>query len=495
MRIKMTNIYMYLVAAFAAIGGLLFGYDIGVISGVIEDEAFKVLFNLDIARKAMVVSFLIAGCFIGAVFSGWLADKIGRKMCIMTSSVVFSVGALLQTFSSTIGMMYSGRFIAGISIGLLSMAVPLYQSELSDPAIRGRLVSLQQWAITIGIALSFWTNYICNATIKGDLAWRLPLGLQAVPSVILFVGCFFMPYSHRWLISVGREEEAIRTLARLRSSGDTRHPAVMEEFNEIKAILDAEREMAQSSYKDLFAGSVSRRTFLGIFIQAFQQLTGINSVMYYAPQIFKQAGFSTSAGLLATAINGIVNMTATIPAIMYVDQWGRRKTLIAGAMIMAVGMGVVGAVIGTYGTAAIENNMTVIKMSSTLASYSVIVFIYVFVAGFAFSWGPIAWIYPGEIFPMRVRSKGISITTASNWGFNYIVSLCSPMLMDKITWGLYLIFAAFCIIMTVAVYLFYPETRGYSLEEIDAMFNNRVNARNPRHEISLTSYNGSSSKA
>lgn len=484
----MTNIYMYLVSGFAAIGGLLFGYDIGVISGVVEDENFISLFTLDTQKKSMVVSILVAGCFIGALFAGWLADRIGRKMSIMSSSVIFSAGALLQTFASEIYIMYIGRFIAGLSIGLLSMAVPLYQSELADPAIRGRLVSLQQWAITIGIALSFWTNYICARLLKNEIAWRLPLGLQAVPSVILFVGCFFMPYSHRWLISVGREDEAKEALARLRSNGDVYHPVVINEFLEIKAIIDAERQSDESSYSDLFTGSVLRRTLLGIFIQAFQQLTGINSVMYYAPGIFKQAGFDKQAGLLATAINGIVNMSATIPAILYVDQWGRRKTLMAGAMIMTVGMGVVGFVIAGCGKSVIEDGEAVIKMSNEIASYSVIAFIYVFVAGFAFSWGPIAWIYPGEIFPMRVRSKATSLTTASNWAFNYLVSYFSPILMEKITWGLYIIFAAFCVTMTLAIYFFYPETRGYSLEEIDIMFKNNISARNPKPSINVDSF-------
>jgi len=477
----MTNkVFMYAVSAFAAIGGLLFGYDIGVISGVLEDESFSQVFApLDPTRKGLITSFLVLGCFLGGLGAGYTCDSLGRKNTIMVSSVVFTAGALMQAFSPELITMIFGRIIAGLAIGLLSMAVPLYQSELSDPSVRGRLVSLQQWAITIGIALSFWVNYICNKLLTDEIAWRLPLGLQAVPSSILFIGCFFMPYSHRWLISRGREEEGLEVLAKLRANGDKTHPTVVEEYNEIREILDQERALAQNSYVDLFKGSILRRTILGIFIQAFQQLTGINSVMYYAPQIFKQAGFSTQSGLLATAINGIVNMVATIPAILYVDRWGRRKTLIAGAVIMGTGMAVVGIMIASFGV-SVRNHITnelSVSMSNVGASFSVIVFIYVFVAGFAFSWGPIAWIYPAEIFPMRVRSKGTSLTTASNWAFNYIVSLVSPILMDKITWGLYIIFAGFCVIMATAVYFCYPETRGYSLEDIDAIFAEGVSAR------------------
>ncbi|KAI0220476.1 hypothetical protein L0F63_006055 [Massospora cicadina] len=469
----MVNGFMYFVSGFAAIGGLLFGYDIGVISGVLEVDSFAQVFApLTAARKGLITSFLVLGCFIGALFSGWSSDRLGRRFSIMGSSLVFSVGALIQTFSSSLGMMIAGRVIAGLSVGILSMAVPLYQSEMANPSVRGRLVSLQQWAITIGIALSFWVNYVCNQLLTGEIVWRLPLGLQAVPAIILFIGCFSMPFSHRWLLTKGRDEEALASLARLRAGGDKTNPAVVEEFNEVKEILNQERALGNASYKDLFIGTILIRTLLGIFIQAFQQLTGINSVMYYAPQIFKQAGFGTQAGLLATAINGIVNMSATIPAILYVDRWGRRKTLMAGASVMAVAMATVGILISIYGTEGKDQvtGETLVTMSNLGASFTVIVFIYIFVAGFAFSWGPIAWIYPAEIFPMRVRSKGSSLTTASNWAFNYLISLLTPILMAEITWGLYIIFAGFCVVMTLAVYFFYPETRGYSLEDMDVIF-------------------------
>ncbi|KAJ9052105.1 hypothetical protein DSO57_1026126 [Entomophthora muscae] len=480
----MAGVFMYYVSAFAAIGGLLFGYDVGVISGVLGDPNFKKVFApLDSLRMGLITSFLVLGCFIGALISGWSTDKLGRRSSIMASSLVFTLGALLQTFSGGLGVMIVGRIIAGLAVGILSMAVPLYQCEVSEPSVRGRLMSLQQWAITIGIAVSFWINYLCSSFLKGEVAWRLPLGLQIVPAVILFFGCFVMPYSPRWLLSKGRESEAMEGLASLRAGGDTTHPAVLEEFNEIKDTLQQEHSLSHS-YASLFEGTVLRRVFLGVFIQAFQQLTGINSVMYYAPQIFKQAGFGIQAGLLATAINGIVNMTSTIPAILYVDRWGRRMTLMAGAVVMAIGMAVVGIVIAVYGVQSKDaiTGETIFSMRSISASYTVIVFIYIFVAGFAFSWGPIAWIYPAEIFPMRVRSKGASLTTASNWAFNYIVSLLTPILMDKITWGLYIVFAGFCVVMTLAVYFFYPETRGYSLEDMDLVFAEGVSARNPQIE-------------
>ncbi|KAI9299116.1 general substrate transporter [Neoconidiobolus thromboides FSU 785] len=497
----MSKGYMYGVAAFAAIGGLLFGYDIGVISGVFEVDDFIAQFTdraafeagaiIDVPgwKKGLITSMLTLGCFIGSLFSGWFADRFGRKYSILLASVIFCLGAALQTAAYDLGLMIPGRLIAGLSIGILSMVVPLYQSEISDPTVRGRLISFQQWAITIGIAVSFWINYGCKISLTGPIAWRLPLGLQIVPAFLLGVGSIFAPFSPRWLIDHSREAEGLKVLAKLRSGGDESNPAVIEEYNEIKAQADIDRAQQARSYLELLRGNIRRRTLLGVFIQAFQQLTGINSVMYYAPAIFQQAGFDRTGGLLATAINGIVNMLSTIPAILFVDKWGRRKTLMYGAVVMGIGMTIAGAMIAGFGTNVFDEKTGTyrVDMGNNIgASYTVIVFIYIFVAGFAFSWGPIAWIYPAEIFPMRVRSKGTSITTASNWLFNYIVGLVSPILMESITWGLYIIFAAFCVIMAVSIYWWYPETKGLSLEDMDVIFADGVNPRNPQIETKNT---------
>ncbi|CAF1650685.1 unnamed protein product, partial [Didymodactylos carnosus] len=248
-----------------------------------------------------------------------------------------------------LAMLLVGRFIAGLAVGALSMLVPVYQSELASKEVRGRLISLQQFAITIGIAVSFWINF-GTSKMQGSISWRLPLFLQLVPGIILGVGILFFPFSPRWLVSQNRDDEAIIVLARIRSDGDTNNPQVQEEYGEIKAEIETEKEVSVNSYAKLLQPPIRRRLVLGVLIQIFQQLTGINAVMYYAPKIFKQAGLSdNSVSLLATGITGVVNVCATIPAILWIDTWGRRPTMIYGAAVMALSMLTMGGLMGSHG--------------------------------------------------------------------------------------------------------------------------------------------------
>lgn len=470
-----SKVYVYLCAALSAIGGLLFGYDIGVISGILTMKHFREEFPTGPVKEGTIVSSLLAGCFFGALISGYFADKIGRRFSILGGSLLFIVGSVLQATATTFVQLYFGRIIAGLSIGDLSMIVPLYQSEISPKEIRGRLVSLQQWSITIGIAISFWIDYFTER-IDSPAQWRIPLWIQVVPAIILAVGTLFLPFSPRWLMDHDREEEAIVVLAKLRAGGDKNAAVVQEEYLEIKDNVLFEREFAAKNYFELVKKgpeNIRRRMILGIFIQIFQQLTGINAIMYYAPQIFLNAGLKeNSSSLLATGINGLVNMLATIPAILWIDRWGRRPTLISGGIFMGISMLIIGLILAIDGHKYYEPgiNKNSVRLRSTSSSYAVIVFIYTFVASFAYSWGPTGWIYPAEIYPLRIRSKAMSVTTASNWLFNFLIGQIVPTMMDKITWGTYIIFGVFGIIMAISVLIFYPETKGKSLEEMDGLF-------------------------
>ncbi|CAG8743390.1 784_t:CDS:10, partial [Racocetra persica] len=348
-------------------------------------------------------------------------------------------GSILQATATTFAQLYIGRIVSGISIGILSMMVPLYQSEISPKDIRGRLVSLQQFSITIGIAVSFWIDYAAEK-IDSSNQWRIPLGIQCVPAFLL--GTLILPFSPRWLLDHDRDDEALVVLARLRANGDKTDPVVTNEFNEIKENVGFEREIAAKSYLELVKigpENIRKRVILGVSIQAFQQLTGINAIMYYAPQIFHNAGLeSNSSSLLATGINGIVNMLATIPAILWIDTWGRKPTLING-------------------------NFHVNHRDNIGSSY-------------AYSWGPGGWIYPAEIFPLRIRGKALSITTASNWLFNFIIGQVVPTLLDSITWGTYIIFGILGLTMGISILLFFPETKGKTLEEMDDIFGDKKSA-------------------
>ncbi|KAJ1897572.1 hypothetical protein LPJ66_003285 [Kickxella alabastrina] len=478
------NFQAYFVGAVSALGGFLFGYDIGVMSSILEMEYWKVYFNRPSSVEVgVIVSLLTAGCFVGSLAAGWIADKFSRKRTIMASSLVFCLGAAIQCGSRNRGMLIAGRFIAGLAVGCLSMAVPVFQSEIAPAHIRGRLVSLQQWAITWGLLIAFWIDYGCHF-IDSDASWRIPMGIQIVPGIILFVAMFFIPYSPRWLVDHDQPEKAHQVLARLRANGDISAPEVLAELEEIKEAVRVERETAVRSYMELLRFPIRRRIILGVAIQALQQLTGINVIMYYATSIFKQSGLTgDNASLIAQGVNGVVNMLATVPAILWIDRWGRRKTLIFGSLGCGLTYFIKAVATGATQHKTYDEDGSLNLNLPTGTSYLAIVMMYLFVVSFAMSWGPIGWIYPSEIFPMHMRSKANSITTASNWLFNFVIGLVAPILIKKITWGLDLIFAIIMFASVGIIYLFFPETKNRSLEEMEVIFTGSAWAHKDRKRI------------
>lgn len=318
---------------------------------------------------------------------------------------------------------------------------------------------------------------------SNSASWRIPLGLQIVPALVLACGMPFFPYSPRWLMVKGRQEEALLVLSKIRSS--SKH-AINVEFNEIKEEVEFDREKSIQSYRQLFYAPIRRRLILGMTIQILQQLTGMNSIMYYAPQIFKQAGLpDQSAFLLATGFNGCVNVLATIPAILYVDKWGRRPVLIYGALLMSMSMFTIGTIMGTHGHTVMNltTNSVEVMIPSQLGSYAIIVFVYFFVAAFACTWGPTTWLYCAEIFPLNMRAKGTSLTTAAIWLANCVISFGVPVLLETITYGTYLIFGSLCMSMAIITFMFYPETKGRSLEDMNSLFENSIFAYTSRKSM------------
>jgi len=272
------------------------------------------------------------------------------------------------------------------------------------------------------------------------------------------IGMIFLPESPRWLMSKNHVESANSSLIRIRGGSSVK---VQQELEEIQDSIRLEREIGHGGYAELFRNGMWKRTLLGVTLQAFQQLTGINAVVYYAPQILGKAGFKDlQVKLLATAGTSIINFLATFLGIYLIDRLGRRPLLISGASLISITMTILGAMIGAYGP----------EYTNHSAPYVCLIMMYLFIASFAYSWGPIGWIYPSEIYPLRIRAKAISITTASNWLFNFIVAQLVPELMQAINWGLYLIFATFGVIMAVWTYVLVPETKQKSLEEIDQVF-------------------------
>ncbi|OBZ72373.1 Metacaspase-1 [Grifola frondosa] len=434
------------------------------------------------STKGWLVAILELGAWLGVLVSGYLADKLSRKYTIVLAVVIFCIGVIVQTSAKEASSIFGGRFVTGLGIGSLSMAVPLYNAELAPPEVRGSLVALQQLAITFGIMISFWidygTNYIGGTGAgQSEAAWRIPLALQLVPAIILGVGILFMP----WLINNGREDEALRVLSSARNLPPD-SDLVQIEFLEIKAQYLFEKETSQIKFPQYQDGSFKSNFKLGFYdylslLQSrplfyrvavgsltmfFQQWTGVNAILYYAPSIFQDLGLTgNTTSLLATGVVGIAMFLATIPAVLYIDKTGRKPILISGALLMAACHLIVAVLTGLY-----HNSWD----SHPGAGWAAATFVWVFAIGFGYSWGPCGWIVAAEIWPLSIRGKGVSIAASSNWMNNFIVGQVTPSMLQHIGFGTFVFFGSFTFVGALFVMFFVPETKGLSLEEMDEVF-------------------------
>ncbi|KAF9280588.1 hypothetical protein BGZ68_007133 [Mortierella alpina] len=471
---------VYFLGGFATMGGMLFGFDISSMSGVVGTQRYQDYFNKPSSSlQGGIVASMAAGSFLGALLAGPLGDRISRKRTIMLAASIWIVGSIIQCASVNVGMLIVGRIVNGVAVGLASMIVPVYQSEIAPKNIRGRIVSLQQWAITWGILIQYFIQYGCSF-IDSEAAFRVPWGIQVVPGLILLAGISVFPYSPRWLADKGRNAEALEVLANLRANGNQNDPAVLAEYKEIEDAITFDRTQAARSYKELFQKPYVRRVFLGMSLQSWSQLTGMNVAMYYIVFIFQGAGITgQNANLQASSIQYVLNVVMTIPAILFIDKWGRRPVLLLGSTFMALWLFLIGGLMGKYGSALqLDANQTTTWaiQGNDAASRAVIACSYLFVCSFAISWGPVSWTYPAEIYPLRIRSKAVSLSTASNWAFNFILAYAVPPALQNIQYRTYFIFAVFCVLMTIHVFFMFPETKGRTLEEMDELFNSDVPA-------------------
>ena len=547
----------------------MYGYDQGVMGSILVMQNFQAHFPTLTGStiQGWLVSALELGAWAGALFNGWLADKISRKYSMLVAVVIFTIGTGLQSGAQNPAMLFAGRVVGGFGIGMVSvpeflypfkvvlralrnttilrhasypeqhsswtrcramissklfskntseffmltqistqfsMVIPLYQAEIAPPELRGSLVSLQQLSITIGTCISFWLDYgmhfvggsDCNPanvpnggyvttdgtssfspslahghTCLGEKAvsWRVPLALQLIPAWILFFGMFFLPFSPRWLMMKHRDEECVSALSRLRRLAPE-DPLLRAEYLEIKAavLFDEETEMELNAnsrfgaWKTLFTPNMFKRLNIGVWVMIFQQFTGINAVLYYAPQIFRTFGFtSVTTELLATGVTGILQIIFTLPAVLFLDNFGRKTFLIVGAIGMCVCHIIVAGVDGSF-----ENSWP----THTSAGWASIAFIWLFAVNFAYSWGPVAWVITQEIFPNSMRSRGVSIVASTNWMFNFIIGLTTRDMLDSMKFGTYIFFASFCGMGGIFVWLMVPETKNKTLEELDVYF-------------------------
>jgi SP family galactose:H+ symporter-like MFS transporter len=443
--------FVYIAASFAALGGLLFGYDTGVISGALI--FIKREFGLTTVAEEIVVSGVLLGATLGAIVGGKAADLFGRRRVLLVTAAIFGIGALASAMAPSPTVLIVSRVVLGLAIGLASTNVPVYLSEVAPPHARGWVVSLFQLAVTVGIVVAYLTDY----AFAGVEGWRWMLGLAVAPALVFGTGMFFLPETPRWLIRGGHYEVAHRVLVRIRELGD-----VNVEIEEIKASLAEQTEGGH--WTDLLRRQVRPALVVGLGLAVFQQITGINTVIYYAPKILQTAGFNSASGaILATVGVGVVNVGMTIIAMFLVDRAGRRPLLLVGIAGMIVTLGVLG--------------LSFRYPSGQLARIAVICLMG-YVASFAISLGPIFWLLIAEIYPLKIRGLAEGTAATFNWASNLIVSLTFLTLIEKLgASSTFLLYAFASVASWLFAYYFVPETKGRTLEQIEAFWRVRNRAR------------------
>lgn len=465
--------YLARLTAVAALGGLLFGYDTAVISGTVSSlEIFFILpFGLDEmsanSRLGFLVSSALIGCVIGGLIGGVVSKKLGRKNGLILAAILFLFSALgsamPELFQKPIGegdhtfiyifILY--RIIGGIGVGLASMLSPLYIAEIAPAHIRGRLVSINQFAIIFGMLVVYFVNYfIANQgddTWLSTVGWRWMFASETIPASVFLILLFFVPDTPRSLVLKSQPEKALIVLNKLN-----------EEKKAIAILRDIQNSIGKKTSSNLFSYGIGV-IIIGVLISGFQQFVGINVVLYYAPEIFKSMGSGTDIALLQTIIVGFVNLVFTVLAILTVDNIGRKPLMIIGALGMALAM-------FALGTSFYMNYMGI----------PALIFMLIYIACFAMSWGPVAWVLLSEIFPNKIRGKALAIAVAAQWFSNYLVSWTFPI-MNKNTYLVesfhngfaYWVYGAMSVLASFFVWKFIPETKGKTLEEMEGLWNDK----------------------
>jgi SP family xylose:H+ symportor-like MFS transporter len=444
-------IYLTLTVLVATLGGLLFGYDTAVISGAIG--FLQQHFDLNAAMKGWAASSALVGCVIGVAMAGELNDRLGRRTTLIVAAVLFLISAIGSALPRTLTQFIVYRIIGGLGVGAASMTSPMYIAEISPARIRGRMVSVNQFAIIFGMLVVYFVNYFIarggDVTWNVATGWRWMFGSEAIPALLLLVLLFFVPESPRWLTKQGQADKARRILARV--DGDAHADR---EMIEIEAALQQE----SGSLVQLFTPGMRIVLVIGVSLAVLQQVTGINVFLYYAPEIFKAvAGANVDIALLQTIVVGVVNLLFTIIAIWSVDRVGRKPLMVIGA----TGMGLSLAAIGLAAT-------------FHMVGAWLLVFMLGYIACFALSVGPVTWVILSEIFPTKIRGRALAIATLCLWVANYIVSQTFPMMDENPTLianfnhGFpFFVYAAFCVVLVAVMVKLVPETKGRTLEEIE----------------------------
>jgi sugar porter (SP) family MFS transporter len=435
--------YLVLVCFAAAVGGFLFGFDTSVISGAIEFIETPRVFGLDEIQKGWAVSCIIIGCMMGCILAGKPSQLFGRKKMLLTTAFLFLISTLGCALSQNFDAFIFYRILAGVAVGSASMLAPMYISEITPAKWRGRMVSFNQLATFTGQALAFVSNNFLYR-FHGEDNWRFMLGIMIIPSGLFLIFLFFVPESPRWLVLNNRRDRAFKVLSRV-SGAETAG-------NELQEIIESLEKTVVGKFSELFKGKMRKVMFIGILLAVFQQVTGINVIMYYAPAIFKSTGLGNESALFQTMIMGLVNLTFTVVSIILIEKLGRRLLMLIGS----VGMGVfLFGISGAYFT-------------NHFNGVIVLVFIMGYLAFFALSLGPIVWVLIGEIFPNNLRSHAVSLSVFCLWGANFVVSFSFPFLLTHLKGGFtFMIYALMCVLCFLFILKYLVETKGKTLEQIE----------------------------
>jgi SP family arabinose:H+ symporter-like MFS transporter len=450
-----TNAFIWRLAITASLGGLLFGYDTAVISGTLS--IVRLQFGLNAAMEGWYVSSALVGCIVGVSFAGWVSDKYGRKKVLLLAALLFTISALGCALSGSFSELVIFRILGGMGVGIASMLSPMYISEISPPAIRGRFVALYQLAITVGILGSYFVNsWLLNQSAGEEIlasksldlifkteVWRAMLGLESIPAISFFILMVFVPESPRWLVAKGSSEKAKKIL--LKSTGENE---AEQEIVEIEEAIENEKE----SKNLILHPGIKLALFLGVSLAVLQQFTGIDAIIYYGPRIMESAGFALSDALDSQVIIGAINMIFTILAIWQIDRFGRKRLLLSGTLGMFVSLIAIG----------------ILFFIGRAEGVLLLSFILIFIASFAFSLGPVVWVILSEIYPTKIRGRAMSIATMAVWIGTTIIGQFIPLSLDNLGPAItFWIFAFFCIPTIWIGWRIMPETKGKTLEEIE----------------------------
>ncbi|KAJ2893570.1 major facilitator superfamily transporter monosaccharide [Zalerion maritima] len=485
------------IGLFVAFGGILFGYDTGTIGGImamgfwrkefgfpnphydakIDDQADQYMISSE--QKSVVVSILSVGTFFGALSSPLLADRIGRRWGLFASCWVFNLGVVLQTAAVSLDIFDVGRFFAGAGVGLISALVPLYQSETAPKWIRGFIVGAYQLAITIGILLAAIVNNSSGGRDDPG-SYRIPTAVQFAWSLILMIGLLFLPETPRFLIKRGHRDDAKMSLARIRRV-QPNDPNIESELQEIEANHNYELSIGKARYIDCFIGTQGKRQVTGMLLQMFQQLTGVNFIFYYGTEFFKGTGLP---GFKIAMVMGAVNTLSTFPGMFLVDKLGRRKLLLIGAIGMATSQCLVAVCGMLSGKHYLDDrDKAQFEVTNVGCLYATVAFSCMFISFFAATWGPLAWIICGELYPLKFRARGLSITTATNWLLNWAIAFATPFLVDpgphslNLQAKIFFIWFVCCFTCIAFAYFMVYETKDLTLEQVDQMYEEVKSAR------------------